>query len=344
MQQTGIYEQLITKLIESRLDRDKFYVGERQLNSAEASVWLSRFLSNILEFAIEAVPSGDDRLQQQIELSNQLLMWLKSQISDEGFLEENLLDSQGKILTALYTLENPVAADLKKYVEDIFPLTGLTQSELFCGSNAGLSLESELKREILSADKIYWLVSFIKWTGIRIFRKELEEFTRSGRQLKVITTSYMGATDAKAVEFLASLHNTQIKLSYNTQRERLHAKSYLFLRNTGYHTGYIGSSNLSHSALTNGLEWNLKITSQEIPHIINKSLSTFETYWASHDFEHFSGDVTSSEKLKKALNQQRGDFEASPTHFFDISPFPHQSDILEQLAVERSVHQRFRNL
>lgn len=101
------------------------------------------------------------------------------------------------------------------------------------------------------------------------------------------------------MEYLASLPNTEVKLSYNTERERLHAKSYLFLRNTGYHTGYIGSSNLSHSALTNGLEWNLKITSQEIPHIINKSLSTFETYWASHDFEHFNGDVTSSEKLKK---------------------------------------------
>lgn len=154
----------------------------------------------------------------------------------------------------------------------------------------------------------------------------------------------MGATDAKAVEYLASLPNSEIKLSYNTQRERLHAKSYLFLRDTGYHTGYIGSSNLSYSALTSGLEWNLKITSQEIPHIIKKSLSTFETYWASQDFELFSGDAKSSEKLKKALNQQKGDNESSSTHFFDITPFPHQSDILEQLAVERSVHNRFRNL
>ena len=344
MQQVGIYEQLITQLIESRIDRERFYVGERELNSSEASTWLSRFLSHILEYAIESVPSSDDRLQHQIALSNQLLLWLKTQIQDKDFIEDNLLASQGKILTALYELENPVSADLKNYINDIFPLTGLSQSELFCGSNAGLSLESELKREILSADKIYWLVSFIKWAGIRIFRKELEEFTASGRELKIITTSYMGATDAKAVEYLASLPNTEVKLSYNTERERLHAKSYLFLRNTGYHTGYIGSSNLSHSALTNGLEWNLKITSQEIPHIINKSLSTFETYWSSHDFEHFNGDAKSSEKLKKALSQQRGDFEVSPTHFFDISPFPHQSDILEQLAVERSAHQRFRNL
>ncbi|WJG09403.1 DEAD/DEAH box helicase [Aliiglaciecola sp. LCG003] len=344
MQQVGIYEQLITQLIASRIDRKRFYVGERELNSSEASTWLSRFLSHIIEYAIDSVPAADDRLQQQITLSNQLLLWLKTQIQDKDLIEDNLLVSQGKILTALYELENPVSADFKNYIKDISPLTGLTQSELFCGSNAGLSLESELKREILSADKIYWLVSFIKWAGIRIFRKELEEFTASGRELKIITTSYMGATDAKAVEYLASLPNTEVKLSYNTERERLHAKSYLFLRNTGYHTGYIGSSNLSRSALTNGLEWNLKITSQEIPHIINKSLSTFETYWASNDFENFNGDAKSSEKLKKALSKQRGDYDASPTHFFDISPFPHQSEILEQLAVERSVHQRFRNL
>ena len=344
MQQVGIYEQLITQLISSRLDKQTFYIGERQLEASEAGVWLSRFLSRILEFAVNSIPSGDDQLQEQIHFANQLMLWLKERLQDDDFIDENLLDCQGRILTALYELENPVAANLKQYVKDVFPLTGLTQSELFCGSNAGLSLESELKREILSADKIYWLVSFIKWAGIRIFRRELEEFTRSGRELKIITTSYMGATDAKAVEYLASLPNTKVKLSYNTERERLHAKSYLFLRDTGFHTGYIGSSNLSHSALTSGLEWNLKITSQEIPHIINKSLSTFETYWASNEFEAFSGDATSSAKLKRALRQQWGDSDTSQSHFFDITPFPHQLEILEKLAVERCVHHRFRNL
>lgn len=344
MQQVGIYEQLITQLVSSRLDRDHYYVGERTLSGDEASLWLSRFLGQILEYAIEAVPSGDDRLQQQINLSNELLLWLKKQIQDDGFLDDNLLASQGKILTALYELDNPVAADLRSYVDDIFPVTGLTQSELFSGSNAGLSLESELKREILSADKIYWLVSFIKWAGIRIFRKELEAFTASSRELNIITTSYMGATDAKAIEYLAGLPNTKIKLSYNTDRERLHAKSYLFLRNTGFHTGYIGSSNLSRSALTNGLEWNLKITSQEIPHIIHKSMSMFETYWASNEFEIFTGDLESVQKLKSALRRERGTEESSPNHFFDITPFPHQRDILEQLTVEREIHNRYRNL
>ncbi|MBY0420417.1 MAG: DEAD/DEAH box helicase family protein, partial [Pararheinheimera sp.] len=344
MQQIGLYEQLITQLVERNLDRTRFYVGERELSSNEASVWLSRFLSKIMEFAVASVPTGDDQLKLQIELANQMLMWLKDKIQDEGFIEENLLSSRGKILTALYRLDNPIAADLQKYVEDIFPLTGLTESELFCGSNAGLSLESELKREILSADKIYWLVSFIKWTGIRVFRNELESFARSGRELKIITTSYMGATDAKAVEYLASLPNTEVKLSYNTERERLHAKSYLFLRHTGFHTGYIGSSNLSHSALTNGLEWNLKITSQEIPHIIDKSLNTFETYWQSSEFELFDGQVDSREKLKLALKTARGSISEGHQHYFDLKPFPHQLEILEQLSIERQIHNRFRNL
>ncbi|MGO2291723.1 MAG: DUF3427 domain-containing protein [Pseudoalteromonas sp.] len=344
MQQIGIYEQLITKVIEQNLNRDQFYVGERQLESAEAATWLSRFLGKLVEHAIDAIPNSDECLQEQINLANSLVLWLKEHIRDDELINENLIDSQGRILTALFNTQNPIAANLKDYSKNIFPLTGLTQSELFSGANAGISLETELKREIKSSDTIYWLVSFIKWTGLRIFKNELEAFTKSGNKLKVITTSYMGATDAKAVEFLAGLPNTEVKLSYNNQQERLHAKSYLFMRNTGFHTGYIGSSNLSHSALTSGLEWNLKITAQEIPHIIAKTKSTFETYWQSPDFELFTGKAECKEKLINSLNEQRGIGQASSQFYFDITPKTHQLAILEKLSVERSVHNRFKNL
>lgn len=345
MKQTGIYEQLITQLVEQNLDRDSFYVGERSLEAGEAATWLSRFLTRLIEIAMDSVPNGETRISEQINLANTIVKWLSTHIKDKELISENLLDSQGKILTAIFDKSNPIAADLPKYVKSIMPITGLSQSELFCGSNVGVSLETEIKREIQSSDKIYWLVSFIKWAGIRIFKNELEAFTRSGKQLKIITTSYMGATDAKAVEFLATLPNTEVKLSYNTNRERLHAKSYLFMRDTGFHTGYIGSSNLSHSALTSGLEWNLKITSQEIPHIIEKSLSTFETYWQSPDFEHFDGKAQSKEKLHDALQAAKGSFNNStPSFYFDIKPHSHQQTILEKLQVQRNLHNRYRNL
>jgi len=344
MEQVGIYEKLITQLIDKSINRDVFYLGERPIESAEASVWLSRFLTKIMESAIGAIPSGDNQLTEQIGLANKLVLWLKDHVQDDQWINENLLDSKGRRLTALFDKKNPISTDFPAFTKAIYPLTGLSQSELFCGSNAGISLDTELKREIRSADKIYWLVSFIKWAGIRIFKNELEEFTRSGKTLRIITTSYMGATDAKAVEFLASLPNTEVKLSYNTKRERLHAKSYLFLRSTGFHTGYIGSSNLSHSALTSGLEWNLKITSQEIPHIIDKSLNTFESYWQSSEFELFKGDIESKNKLHEALREAKGGYSDDSAFHFDIKPFAHQREILEQLDVERTVHQRYKNL
>ena len=107
MLQVGIYEQLITQLVSSRLDTNTFYVGDRALEQAEAALGLSRFLSRIFEYALGSVPTGNDQLQNQIELANQLLMWLKDRIQDDDFIEENLIHSQGKILTALYQLENP---------------------------------------------------------------------------------------------------------------------------------------------------------------------------------------------------------------------------------------------
>ena len=114
----------------------------------------------------------------------------------------------------------------------------------------------------------------------------------------------MGATDLKAIEFLSGLKNCQIKVSYNTDNERLHAKAYLFLRNTGFDTGYIGSSNISRSALTNGLEWNIKITTKEVKQIIDKFKKTFETYWQDKDFELFDKS-RDSEKLRLALKKER---------------------------------------
>ncbi len=87
MQQCGIYEQLITQLLTSRLDRERFYVGERQLEPAEAAVWLSRFLSRVLEYAVGSV-TGEDQLQRQIELANQLLLWLKDRTQDPDFIRE----------------------------------------------------------------------------------------------------------------------------------------------------------------------------------------------------------------------------------------------------------------
>jgi HKD family nuclease len=72
-------------------------------------------------------------------------------------------------------------------------------------------------------------------------------------------------------------------------------------KETGFHTAYIGSSNFSRSALTDGLEWNLKVTTKEVGHIIDKFKKTFEAYW-QNIFELYDESIH-SEKLVTRFKQ-----------------------------------------
>ncbi|TDE07788.1 DEAD/DEAH box helicase [Flavobacterium sandaracinum] len=341
----GLYEELVTKLISnklSELDKNTFQVKTTSIDKAEAAQLLSAHIGKTIRHAFTLI-KGDNILENQIEIANKIILFLKDELKKEEF-KDDLIETEGKILNAVFTKIDAHFTDLDLHLKEITPYTRLIHSELFTGGNSGTTLESELRKEILSSDRIDLLVSFIKWKGIRILEKELREFTTRGGKLRAITTTYVGATDAKAVELLASLENTEVKISYNTGNERLHAKAYLFERNTGFHTGYIGSSNFSRSALTDGLEWNLKITTKEVSHIIDKFRKTFEAYWQNSEFELFDKNKD-SEKLVKALKDGKFSKDYTPNSiFFDIKPFHYQQDILEKLEVERTVHNRFKNL
>ncbi len=344
----GLYEELVTKLINfkiNELNKDTFQIKKTPIDKAEAAQLLSQHIGKVIRYALDSLPREKevDLIDNQIRVSNKIIQFLKEELKKEEF-DEDLIETEGKILKAVFSKVDAHFTDLDLRLKEITPYTRLVHSELFTGGNSGTTLESELRKEILSSDKIDLLVSFIKWKGIRILERELREFTERGGKLRVITTTYIGATDAKAVEFLASLENTEVKVSYNTGNERLHAKAYLFQRNTGFHTGYIGSSNFSRSALTDGLEWNLKITTKEVGHIIDKFKKTFEAYWQNSEFETFDKNKH-SEKLVDAL--KKGQFSKEytfSTTYFDIKPFHYQSEILEKLEVERTIHNRYKNL
>jgi superfamily II DNA or RNA helicase len=341
----GIYEELVTKLVTnkiSELDKNIFQYKLAQIDKAEASLLLSNHIASVVSLTLKQI-TGENAVQNQIDVANKIILLLKAELNNEDF-NDNLIESEGKILKAVFNKLDAHFSDLDVYLKIITPYTRLTQSELFTGGNSGLSLESELKKEILSSNRIDLLVSFIKWKGIIILKNELEEFTKRGGSLRVITTTYMGATDFKAIKILSELDNTEIKVSYNNGNERLHAKAYLFYRNSGFHTGYIGSSNFSRSALTDGLEWNLKITTKEVSHIIDKFQKTFESYWQNNEFETFDSNIHSS-KLKDALNIGGNKYSNTfSANFFDIKPYAYQKEILEKLEVERSVHNRYKNL
>lgn len=228
-------------------------------------------------------------------------------------------------------------------------------SALLTGSSRTPSLVSQLERELASADRVDWLVSFIKWSGIRPLRDALRRFVERPAlegaldpaangtpRLRVATTSYLGATDLKAVEFLLGLPRTEVRVSYDTRRTRLHAKAYLFHRDTGFGSAYVGSANVSRVALDEGLEWTAKISEHELPYLWRQIEAGFESHW--EDEEEFERLVPERlEEFGTALAQEKrtgpsgvaGESPAASLPFFDLRPYPFQKEILEAIQAER---------
>ena len=288
-------------------------------------------------------PTPEDQdVDKYIEFVNSVIRTLGKEFNVDD-TDLDLVDAQKSILTAVIDRTNCEYPDIEKHLRAITPVTSLSRSALFFGGRGPADMESELNKEILCADEICWVVSFIKTSGLNLLWNSLKKFTSEGKCLRIITTTYTGATDYDAIARLATLPNTEIKISYDGTQDRLHAKSYIFIRNSGFHTAYIGSSNLSSYALKDGKEWNFKATQFELPQVIENVRNSFESYWCDNTFECFVPGV-SDERLKKALGI---DWE---TPLLDFSALDlmrakdYQQEILEKLDVERNVHGHFRNL
>lgn len=333
---TGLYEEIISNALEkeiNKIDKNIFEIETGSVSVGEAHDFLSRYFS---AFFYKLLRDFRGNPQKQAELINKTIEFIGEnlKLSERDFeeLTENKLNSKSP--NQLLSIFEKTSGKITR------PESPLNFTSLFTGALNDLSLVSELKKEILSSDRILILVSFIKWSGVRLLLDELKEFTsRKNSTLRVVTSTYMQATDSKAVEKLSQLKNTEIRISYDEKTTRMHAKAFLFIRDNGYTTGYIGSSNLSNPALTSGLEWNIKVTQKDNPHIIQKFEAAFETYWESLDFEEYD-----STKFKKALEENKQNNNEEQVFKFSITPFPYQIEILEKLESERLIHNRYKNL
>jgi len=337
----GLYEQIINGQLNSELE----LIPEEckhleKVDSAEASRVLSTYVAELLKRKMDDIyeNSGDDALSNQIEYINKVI-----EMVDAESKNQLMIDSAGDQLLSVLN-ENDERLLLGKKAKDINrPETSMAYSSLFTGAVREPQMLAELKKEIVSANKIDMLVSFIKWSGLRELLEELKEFTSNGGLLRVICTSYMGATDVKAVEELSKLTNTEIKISYDTERTRLHAKSYVFYRETGFTTAYIGSSNMSNAALTSGLEWNVKAAEKDMEATIEKVSATFDSYW--NDKEFVTYDESQKPRLIQALKNEKYIGEGEERKFvFDIRPYSYQQEILDKLDAERKILGYTRNL
>lgn len=160
-----------------------------------------------------------------------------------------------------------------------------------------------LKQELINCKKFYFIVSFIRYSGIQLLISTLDELENQGIQGEIITSVYLNITDSKALQKLLSYKNIKVKI-YNNSSESFHTKAYLFEKEK-YHSVVIGSSNISQSALYSAEEWNVKLTDSSFFNIYGKSLNQFEKLWHSNEAIELTQDfIDEYEKYKKSVNVQ----------------------------------------
>jgi len=326
----GLYERLLDEDLRDLLAAhpELSPTFEKLDDEAEPHTF-SQFVSQVLLQALPACKPGERRL-----LVNRLLELLSAVDGLDYTLKRQLLDQPKMLLRQLRSPLHP-----QPFPQ---PVTSLSISSLLTGAGDDPQLERELRMEMMTADRVDILVSFIKSSGLQLLKPAFEILASRQVPVRIITTSYMGASDPEAVEWLAAFPLFSVRVSYDTERTRLHAKAYHFIRNTGYSTAYIGSANMSRPAMTSGLEWTVKVTAQDMPHILERFGAEFETYWSREEFAPY--DCAAPERFREAIAFANRPADGSGPRFFaDIRPHSFQERILEALAAER-IDGSFRNL
>nr|WP_192806361.1 DEAD/DEAH box helicase [Streptomyces sp. SS1-1] len=275
---------------------------------------------------------------RRVTVANQIMASLAAGAEDGG--EADTIAEGPRQLLALAEKEAPG-------VYAVRPLTPLSETALITNAPDDPSLGSELRAELATADRIDLLCAFVKWYGLRVLEDSLRAAAERGVPIRVITTTYIGATDRHALDRLVRDFGAEVKVNYETRSTRLHAKAWLFRRDSGFDTAYVGSSNLSKAALLDGLEWNVRLSSVATPAVLSKFEGTFDAYWNDLAFESYDPE-RDAHRLDDALRTAGGPVSGRDAKIslsgLQVRPYPHQADMLERLRVAREVHGHHRNL
>ena len=328
----GLYETVVTKILAERLggidggEEPEFVT----LREADAADRIALHLASVVERAIDALP-GKDRVTVGAQLARRLIEQIAADIDIAGLVSEMLTEPAQQLRAIRGRLPDGRLETIEA------PLVPLLDTTLLTNAPGEPRVGHQLQTEIGSADRIDVIMAFIRVSGIRPFVEKLRRHVEAGRELRILTTVYTGSTEPDALELLHDL-GASVRVSYDTSGTRLHAKAWLFHRESGFSTAYVGSSNLTHSAQVSGLEWNVRVSAARNRAVIQKIAAVFESYWQQSEFEPF--DRTRFVEATRATHGSPSVLSLSP---IEIRLEPFQERLLEQIELARD-QGRHRNL
>lgn len=317
---SGLYDRVIDESLDGALAQldEEFSYEKQKIDSAEYAGRIGAYFGGQIESLIAGIKpdARDEFLSNLVSCFDQLQS--TSQTVGKLKVPPSLLTGVGKT--------DPVGRVLLPAA----PNAALSDTYLLTNSTNEPSLIREIEAEFSSADRIDMIVAFIRWSGVRDLIPIIKVHISRGRAIRILTTTYTGSTEARALEELVAA-GAEVKVSYDTKSTRLHAKAWLFHRESGFSTAYIGSSNLSYSAQVDGQEWNLRVAQSSSDNVVQKFIATFETYWSSYQYMDYE-----AEQFASAVAEQGVDIDRALSTVVPIRPHPYQARMLEQLRVARA--------
>jgi superfamily II DNA or RNA helicase/HKD family nuclease len=351
--QLGLYDRLVTTeeaaLIEALAETGQVLTSTP--TPAQRREHLLDQLTKRLPDLLDAVSSSQDNNDEKARAELKLIAHLLREARLSANQADAPVDLPAEPLRILHAVHEP-------HTPPPLPVTGLRRPSIFTSARSDPSLLDELRAELACANRVDILVSFITWSGVRKLLDVLKTATalnahgQPNTRFRILTTTYIGATEARAVDALAALPGVEVRISLDGRRNRLHAKAWLFHRSTGFGTAFVGSANLSESALIGGIEWTVKFTEAGDADLYMAANANFEALWNDGEFQLYDhNDASQREALKNALQEQRhlpskgaDAIEPIALHtWFDLRPKFYQAEMLERLAAERRLG-RMRNL
>ena len=318
----GLYELLVTQLLGQQLQHPLDGSPDvNELRNAEAADRIALHVAKVVEAAIEDAPP-EERSVEGAKLARRLIELIAQHVGDDQLSAMQLADPAVVLRAIRRNLPDGRPQDIRQ------PLIPLLDTTLLTNAPGEPRVGHQIEAEIASSDRIDLVMAFIRRTGINPLMDALRRHTSDGKPLRVLTTVFTGSTEAEAIEALIGL-GAQVRVSYDTTSTRLHAKAWLFHRESGYSTAYVGSSNLTHSAQVSGLEWNVRVSGARNRPVIDKVAAVFESYWQQPDFEEYGRDrfLATRDVRREVLT-----IALSPV---EIRLEPFQERLLEQIELSR---------
>jgi DNA or RNA helicases of superfamily II len=326
----GLYEELVSAALLGRLASVEDALVKRiELRPADAADRIAQHLAREVMRAIDAIPEAE-RVATGVEVARRLIEELVRHVPRSGAAASSPVDP-ASVLSAIGEWRPDGSVRMPGH-----PLIPLLDTTLLTNAPGEPRLGCQILTEIESADSIDLVMAFVRRSGLLPLVAALRAHRDRGRRLRVLTTTYTGSTEAKALELLVEL-GAEVRVSYDVSTTRLHAKAWLFHRRTAFDTAYVGSSNLTHSAQAAGMEWNVRVSGARNPDVIEKINAVFSSYWESGDFAPYEAERfrTETERLQRST---AGGMTLSPV---EIRLEPFQERLLELIALSReSGHHR----